>query len=312
MRIFTRFITITSTALLMAAPLYASDISEDLEQPQPTQLAYFDYVPDEIKNEIFISAVKAGVNPDVLRGVCKNWRSIVPAFLSKKVNDSDFNYHEAELKVQRYMQAMWGVKTEEDKKTFETILNGKLVWQAPGPDANKIELPFSDFPNPFKCTFNLSDCGKAAKYLTITQNLETFFAVETENPKLHVLITTHFWIEKYISTTPSTFASPLVDILDELWDKGKAPIGIFWRWSGENDLQCIDYLASHPLQDIMSKNIYKCYIDSWTCRDAPTIDESGILARHPLPRGSPTRVYRTRTRVASLRAYDLTLIMSCV
>ncbi len=177
MSTFTKFITITSTALLMAAPLYAS-----------------------------------------ARG--------------------DLDPENAPLK--------W-------KLVYRPHLNS---------DKGKIEWSISGLANPSKGTVDLSACGdNTASSLRITTDLSNFFAVEKKNPKVNILIASHFLIKKYIFTTAIQFAQLLED-----WNKDKAPVGIFWRWSGEDDLSRFDYLTSATLLDVASKNLYENWCASCPAR----------------------------------------------
>ena len=305
MSTFTKFITITSTALLMAAPLYASH-RDDLDRENAAGVQATTQLPMTIDGDIdpenaagvqatpqlqitlygIVKVIKKQIlilasqytNPDVLRCVCKEWREIIDEDTPSNSQDGPHSYASIGPCWKEWMKASWSV-TLENEAICQTFLNGKLVYR-PNPDSDEgmIKLSISDFANPLKGTF-----GFTARSLRITTDLSVFFAVENENPKVNILIAPRFLINKYISTTATQFAQIL-----EHWDKDMAPVGIFWRWSGDEDLSRFDYLTSGTLDDIASNNLY----ENWRAgraagwgEDCPPVAVSARLAFAGAPRG---------------------------
>ncbi len=298
MSTFIKFITITSTALLMAAPLYATKkLAQDPDPDKDSclkkacvettsvQETLGGIAADNKKQILYFASQHT--NPSVLRLVCQEWKAII----DKKDNPNNnqggnLSYSSIGPVWKECMKASWGVVTSEDEKIFQIILNGELVYR-PDPHSYKgmIKLKILDFAHPFKGTFDLSACGDTASYFRITKNLSDFFAVENENPKGNILIAPRFLIDKYISTTATQFAQIL-----ERWNKDKAPVGIFWRWSDVKNLSLFDYLTSATLSDIASKNLY----DNWrAARSAAPIHRGSFPSLHR----QPPRAYYARAHL---------------
>ncbi len=258
MNTFTKFITITSTALLMAAPLYASQGSspdsgfEQQQQPvnralnvnnqdntqlHPPIAHLTNFFPDEVcliigKNLAFLEALDSANKIDSstanlaklgykLALLTKNWKNI--AKTGMQVNTP-------------LWKILHGIETPEDEAIFQIFSKAKLVYK---PDQNsdkgKIELLFSEFANPFNDTFDLSKCGNANEYIRITTSPSAFLAVEDtygNSFKTIVLIAPHFLINKYKynSTTPKHFEQTLQN-----WNKAEVPFGIFYGSSASSD-----------------------------------------------------------------------------
>jgi hypothetical protein len=154
-----------------------------------------------------------------------------------------------------------GVADDKDEATYQTFLNGKLVYRPiPGSDAGTIEFKISDFLHPFKGTFNISLCGDTAKYLTITTDPAVFFQINQKNPTCHILIAPHFLIKKYITSSTKSFM-PIMNG----WDATKAPVGIFWRWCGYDDLSWYDHGSSSSSAVISSKDLFENWKESTWC-----------------------------------------------
>lgn len=155
-------------------------------------------------------------------------------------------------------KVLQGVIDEKDNTTYQTFLNGKLVYRpTPGSDEGKIELKISDFPNPFKGTFGLSQCGSTINFLTITTDPSTFFKIDKEHPKLNILFAPYFLIKKHITSSAKPFEGIMTD-----WDKTAAPIGIFWRWGGDDNLTQFEYLVTSSSSVISTKNLF----ENWLAR----------------------------------------------
>ncbi len=234
MSTFTKYITITSTALLMAAPLYAS------QQESPE-------LPLEIKVRIIPLSIPGNKNPTALACVNKDWNQ---AFEKESEAPSEGQAHRPTWK------ALHGIETLEDEKAFQIFLNGNLVFKPNKEnDEGKIEFPFSKIPTTLhNGVFDLLGCGDAYKDIRITTSISTFFEVESyNNAKLNILLAPHYFINKFISTT----AKPFERIMNT-WDKNIASVGIFFKMSDwESDAyyylttQCVDILSGKNMFDLL-------------------------------------------------------------
>ena len=115
----------------------------------------------------------------------------------------------------------------------------------------KIELKISDLTNPLEGTFDLSKCGDASKYLSISTGYRKGKKPENSS-KLEIWLAPRFMIKKKRETS----AKHLQPILDN-WTEETAPIGIFWIWGGWGNLSWYDYLTNVSTDNISSKNLYE-------------------------------------------------------
>lgn len=206
MNIFTKFITIASMSLLIAAPLYScEEVSSD---------------PEEIR-QIF------------LRG--------------KLVYNPNPKY--------------------EHFKEHKPASDGKII-----------EKPISDLPK--EGTFNLEDCGDAAKYLIITSSLKQFFEFNTKQLKFHILVAKPSIFNEYLSSTQNNkivdrFKKEMVD----RWNGKEAPIGIFMRRS-DLEIPHMYYLKHLPINKISSQNLFEFF---GAHKKAYAFPHSGITWSHHQP-----------------------------
>ncbi len=138
----------------------------------------------------------------------------------------------------------------------------------PESDDGKIVLPISTLKNPLEGTFNLSQCGDASKYLSIS----TGYQKKAENAdEVEIWLTPRFLIEKELNMA----AKPLQEIYSK-W-KENASVGIFWTWPGRwGDLE-YDYLITQDMDEISDNNLYIKYTSTGNahCRmytDRPVYD----------------------------------------
>lgn len=197
-----------------------------------------------------------------LRLVCKEWQGIIED--EKRVDAPSW-------------KAWYGVVGHED--IYKRLLNVKLIYRPQvGSDVGLIELPISTSQNPLECTFDLSKCGDAGKYLSISTGYRKGMKWENSQ-KLEIWLAPRFMIEKKIQSS----ASHLQLIMDN-WKEDTAPIGILWSWGGWNDLSCYYYLTSKNAGEISSKNLY----ENWQlCADDPARCIT-IRLTHPLSMGQIT------------------------
>ena len=136
-----------------------------------------------------------------------------------------------------------------DKNTYQTFVNAGLIYRPdPGSDERMITLRTKD---PFG-TYDLSRCGDTHKYLNITKDIELFWQVDKQNPKLNILLAPYDLIKNYLDTTTKNFKGIM-----QYWNKDTAPGAIFWRWGGEENFGNFAYLISASLIDISSDNLYR-------------------------------------------------------
>jgi hypothetical protein len=136
----------------------------------------------------------------------------------------------------------------------QRFLNGKLTYTDPKTNEVTQELKI-----PFKGTFDLSQCGDIANYITITTDPSVFFAIDKANPRLNILIAPHFLIK---ALSEDEVFQPFVQGILGQWDNRVAPIGIFWRMSTKENLPYYDYLITATVHEITSRNLYENWLRS--------------------------------------------------
>jgi hypothetical protein len=135
---------------------------------------------------------------------------------------------------------------------YQRFLNGVLVYRPqPGNDAGMIKLPIADLkPNPLEGTFDLSLCGDAGKYLSISTGYRK--VIKPKNAKkVEIWLAPRFLIEKELATTASHF-----NAIIGKWT-ADAYVGIFWNWGGDNNLSWFDYLVSQDIENLSKNNLYE-------------------------------------------------------
>jgi hypothetical protein len=140
-----------------------------------------------------------------------------------------------------------GIKNEflnliDYKEIKEFFLKGILIYNN-NSGICRINLPISKMRNPLDNTFDLSRCGEADRYLTVSTGYKKEFKEENEN-KIEVWIVPRFLIEKEINTTAKHYQT-----IFNKWSPTN-PIGIFWTWGGWNDLGWFDYQITLSLDQI--------------------------------------------------------------
>ncbi len=128
------------------------------------------------------------------------------------------------------------------KEIYEIFLKGILIYKHTD-DVGRINLPISKMRNPLENTFDLSRCGEADSYLTISTGYKKEFKKENEN-KIEVWIVPRFLIEKEINENAKHY-QPIFN----KWSPTN-PIGIFWTWGGWNDFGWFDYQITLSLDQI--------------------------------------------------------------
>src|SRR3990167_3312599 len=140
---------------------------------------------------------------------------------------------------------------------YERFLKGVLVYRpTEGSDVGKIELPIADLPNPLESTFDLSKCGDAGKYLSISTGYRKVQTPANAN-KVEIWFTPRFLVDKEM---PHLAPNHHMRQVIRSWDSARAPIGIFWTcggWNATDHMMYCDYLTAESLDVIGSENLLK-------------------------------------------------------
>lgn len=131
---------------------------------------------------------------------------------------------------------------KEEKEIYQRFLKGELIYKPNREnDDGKISLPISSLRDPLNGTFDLSSCGDASKYLSISTGYRKEKKSENEN-KIEIWITPRFLIKKELTTTAQHFQEILKEYEPE-WPN-TAPVGLFWTWGKWDELERYHYLTS--------------------------------------------------------------------
>ncbi len=194
-------------------------------------------------------------SPVHLALVCKRWGEIVKDLMT----------------VNRPAWKAWhGILTPEDEKTYQTFLNGKLVYRPKdGSDEGMIELKISDLKNPLGSSFDLSSCGKTGQYLSIATGYRQGKKDENAS-KVEVWFTPRFLADIKLTSMAENHHLRAI-IKGGNWDAARAPIGIFWTyggWNAKDQMGYCNYLTVESNDELSSENLLKKY-QKCTCA-APT------------------------------------------
>ena len=198
-----------------------------------------EYLPVEIIQLIFKQAAIYNIlelgQPHIfpLQLLCKQWSSII---------NKDFA-HEAHKSAYELLG---------HGEIYQRFYNGKLIYK-PNENNNdgKIEMRISDLVNPLKGTFDLSKCGDAGKYLSISTGYREGKKVENAS-KVELWLTPRFLVEREINGHASHFK----EIFPNEWPE-KGLIGIIWTWGGDGDSSNYDYLTTQSMDEISNDNLHK-------------------------------------------------------
>lgn len=117
-------------------------------------------------------------------------------------------------------------------------------------DIGRIELPIASLLNPLESTFDLSRCGDAGKYLSISIGYRRE-ATKSANPtKWEVFITPKFLIEGYKTTTAAHYAP----ICNSSWT---APFAVIQDYGGWTDINWYWYHVTLSDEKLNTKNLYE-------------------------------------------------------
>ncbi len=197
----------------------------------------FEKLPKDLLRLIFtLEVVLSNNSPPGLALVCKKWLEII----------------KEEMQVNKPWWKIWHGITPKNEGNHQTFLNGVLVYKDPT-TGTEIRLPIKNLAKPYDGTFDLSDCGEAGKYLSISTGYRKGKNPDNEE-KLEIWIAPRFLIEKHLESTAGHFK----DIMGD-WDEKEAPIAIIFTWGGWKKLIWYDYLTSISPSVLASMSLH----DGW-------------------------------------------------
>jgi energy-coupling factor transporter ATP-binding protein EcfA2 len=134
---------------------------------------------------------------------------------------------------------------------YERFLKGVLIYkpQAKGEDELRV-MRISDLVDPLEGTFDLSQCGDAGKYLSISTGYRKEKKEENAK-KVEIWIAPRFLIEKEINGSASHFQRIFGEWLES------APVGIFWTWGEWDRMDWCDHLTNEKMDNLSEINLHK-------------------------------------------------------
>lgn len=164
-----------------------------------------------------------------------------------------------------------GTVNLEQKCLHELFYNLELVYN-PNPDSEEglVRFKISDLPNPQEGTFDLSQCGDAGKYLTISTGYPQKESVENKN-KLEIWIVRRDFIEEELKENR---VQQLKGHFPEWSDKAdykyicgltewkkNVPIGIFWTRSDWRETHLHNATIDQSISSLKSKTLYEHWVN---------------------------------------------------
>lgn len=152
--------------------------------------------------------------------------------------------------------------TPENEQVYRALFNSTLECRKNPTDKDPAyKLSFDQLTNLSVRSLDLPAGIDASEHLLITDKLQQFF--EVAGNKIHILIATKSMISQrmksmMMSKEPKGSINVLKNIMTK-WKDSVAPVGILWRWSGDNNLTRFDFLVTLDLSAISSMSLY----DNW-------------------------------------------------
>jgi hypothetical protein len=135
------------------------------------------------------------------------------------------------------------------EEIYERFLRGVLIYKPnKDNDIGRIDLPIASLLNPLESMFDLSRCGNAGQYLSISTGYRKG-KVAANSSKYEVWIAPKFVVASEVGRTASHYR----DIMST-WS---APFGLFYTYGGWDKLEWYDYLVTSSPEEISSKNLYE-------------------------------------------------------
>jgi|GEM_PF-2620486 len=220
------------------------------ESKEPKIVTMWAYGRD-IKTRLLIEVSKK-TRPSILRLVCKDFRDIIDTGTPDNIG---LRYSTIGPVWKQCIHACYGVLDHE--ATWQTILNGELVYKLnPDSDDGMKRLKISDLPNPFAGSFDLSGCGDADKYLSISMGLRKGKKDSSEDKSEIWLIPRFLAMQKLEGN-----ASYLKGTMGQ-WSAEIPMAVIFNWWSSPNDAYAFCYWADNAA--LMKTDLRAIYRDAKT------------------------------------------------
>lgn len=164
-----------------------------------------------------------------------------------------------------------------DEETCRRYLNGRLIYKPnQDNDIGKIEMRVADLANSLDGTFDLSQCGNAGKYLSISTGYKKGWKSENDK-KIEIWFVPRFLVEKQINGNASHFKT----IFPAQWQK-TAPVGIFWTGGGWKNIGNYNYLTNRNLDCLSNNNLHAYYTQARSIRNGSQCEDvrqlPGIVA----------------------------------
>jgi hypothetical protein len=191
----------------------------------------FERCPKEIRfNVLERTAIDNYGNAGHLACVCKDWWHII---------ESD--------KMKKSMHSF-----EPIKQIYQRFLKGVLIYRPDGKsNVGRIDLPIASLVNPLEGAFDISHCGRADKYLSISTGYRKEKKAENKD-KVEIWIMPRFLVETEVQSTASHFN----EIFPANWAKNY-PIGITWNWGGWDNIKWCHYLTNESIEKLANVNLYQ-------------------------------------------------------
>ena len=161
---------------------------------------------------------------------------------------------------------------------YQRFLRGVLIYKPnKDNDVGRVDLPIASLLNPLESTFDLSRCGDAGQYLSVSTGYRRE-ATKSANPtKWEVFITPKFLIEGYKTTTAAHYAP----ICNSSWT---APFAVIQDYGGWTDINWYWYHVSLTDEKLNTKNLYEICCESTAAAQILRIslDRADIMARERL------------------------------
>lgn len=222
---------------------------------QAPALKTFGRVVKPNKIQIFtLAASDENTAPGNLRLVCREWRDIIDGLINKE--DKNRKYVDQHPIWQKLIRVAYGGLGHD--ADWNTIFNGELVYKPnPDSDVGMKRLKISDLPNPFAGSFDLSGCGDADKYLSISMGLRKG-KKDSSKDKSEIWLIPRFLAMQKLEGSASYLKGTM-----GRWSAEIPMAVIFNWWCNSNDTYAFCYWADNAA--LMKTNLRAIYGDEKTC-----------------------------------------------
>ncbi len=244
--------------------VFASDSEKEVDGIEPSflmnaivqspALDTFGRVVKSNKIQILtLAASDENTAPGNLRLVCREWRDIIDGLINKE--DKIRKYVDQHPIWQKLIRVSFGGLGHD--ADWNTILNGELVYK-PNPDSDDgiKRLKISDLPNPFAGSFDLSGCGDADKYLSISMGLRKG-RKDSNADKSEIWLIPRFLAMQKLEGNASYLKGTMGQCSADI------PVAVIFNWWGSpKDAYAFCYWADYA--ELMKTNLRVIYMDEKT------------------------------------------------